>query len=201
MVAAIEAKAEDRVLDVATGTGLVAQALVHSYGCRVVGLDQSQQMLCGALARLARDPSLSERVSLVQGEAERLPFEDCEFDHLTFTYLLRYVDDPEATMRELVRVLKPGGHIASLEFAVPRSEPWRSLWSLYTQVGLPTLGRLVSRDWSQAGRFLAQSIPDFYERHPLDEVVETWRRAGISSITLRPMSLGGGIVMWGTKGP
>src|SRR3954454_18641666 len=121
MVAAIDAHSDDRVLDVATGTGLVAQALVRRYGCSVVGLDQSEAMLGAARARLQRDEALARRVSLVVGGAEHLPFADGEFDHLTFTYLLRYVDDPAATMRELARVVRPGGRVASLEFAVPPS--------------------------------------------------------------------------------
>lgn len=199
MVSAIDAAADQLVLDVATGTGLVAQALVRQYGCEVVGVDQSQQMLAAAHARLARDPELDRRVSFVEGEAERLAFGDGAFDHLTFTYLLRYVEDPAATMRELARVVKPGGRIASLEFAVPSSAMWRRLWRLYTRIGLPLLGRAVSREWSATGRFLAWSIPDFYERHPLGDVVEMWRAAGIEDVRVKPMSLGGGVVMWGTR--
>ena len=120
-VEAVEAGAEDRVLDVACGTGLVSRALVERWGCRVVGLDQSAPMLGRArddARRATRGwPSGS---TLVEGEAERLPFADREFDHLTFTYLLRYVDDPAATLRELARVVKPGGRVSSLEFCVPR---------------------------------------------------------------------------------
>jgi len=199
MVGVVEAGGEHRVLDVATGTGMVAEALVRRYGCEVVGLDQSAEMLAGARARIAGDRTLSSRVSLVQGEAERLPFEDGEFDHLTFTYLLRYVEDPGSTMRELARVVKPGGRVASLEFAVPGRAGWRWAWSFYTHVGLPTLGRLVSREWAHTGRFLAESIPTFYERYPMERVVELWRDAGIEDVQVRPMSLGGGVVMWGRK--
>jgi demethylmenaquinone methyltransferase/2-methoxy-6-polyprenyl-1,4-benzoquinol methylase len=199
MVAAVQARAGERVVDVATGTGLVAQALVRRYGCSVVGLDQSTAMLDAARARLARDPALGQRVSLVEGEAERLPFADGEFDHLTFTYLLRYVDDPAATLRELARVVRPGGRVAALEFAVPPSPAWRALWSLYTRVGLPALGRLVSREWRETGSFLARSIPEFYARHPLEQVVGLWSDAGIGSVQVRRMSLGGGVVMWGTR--
>lgn len=199
MVGEVRASEEDRVLDVATGTGMVAQALVRRYGCAVVGLDQSAEMLAGAQARIAADPMLSSRVSLVRGEAERLPFEDEEFDHLTFTYLLRYVEDPGSTMRELARVVKPGGRVASLEFAVPGRLGWRWAWSFYTHVGLPTLGRLVSREWAHTGRFLAESIPSFYERYPIERVVELWGEAGIEDVQVRAMSLGGGVVMWGTK--
>ena len=199
MVEAVDARPTERVLDVATGTGLVARALVRRYGCTVVGLDQSPEMLAAARARLAGAPALRGRVTLVAGEAERLPFADGEFDHLTFTYLLRYVDDPAATLRELARVVRPGGRVASLEFAVPPSRLWRALWTVYTRVGLPTLGRVVSREWRDTGRFLARSIPEFYARHPLDQLLALWSEAGIGAVHVRQMSLGGGVVMWGTK--
>jgi demethylmenaquinone methyltransferase/2-methoxy-6-polyprenyl-1,4-benzoquinol methylase len=199
MVQAIEAGPGDRVLDVACGTGLVSAALVGRYGCSVVGLDQSEQMLARARARVDGRPDLSARVELVRGEAERLPFGDAEFDALTFTYLLRYVDDPQQTMRELARVVKPGGRIASLEFAVPAGRIARALWLIYTRAGLPALGRLVSADWYQVGRFLGPSISGFYRRYPVESVGSMWARAGIGSIRLRRMSLGGGLVMWGVK--
>jgi demethylmenaquinone methyltransferase / 2-methoxy-6-polyprenyl-1,4-benzoquinol methylase len=199
MVETVKARPGERVLDVATGTGLVAQQLVRRYGCTVVGLDQSPAMLDVARARLVRDPALGQRVSLVIGEAECLPFADAEFDHLTFTYLLRYVDDPAATLRELARVVRPGGRVASLEFAVPPARLWRALWRGYTRVGLPALGRLVSSEWRQTGRFLARSIPEFYARHPLEQVIRFWTDAQIGSVHVRRMSLGGGVVMWGTR--
>ncbi len=199
MVAVIGAAPGERVLDVATGTGMVAWELVRRYGCMVVGLDQSPGMLAGARARLARDSVLAGRVSVIEGEAERLPFADAAFDHLTFTYLLRYVDDPAATLAELARVVRPGGRIAMLEFAVPPNPLWRAAWRLYTHVGLPVLGRLFSREWASTGSFLAHSIPDFYERFSLERVVQLWRDAGIEGVHVRRMSLGGGVVMWGTR--
>lgn len=199
MVEAVRAKQGERVLDVATGTGLVAQALVRRWDCDVVGLDQSPQMLDRARERVRDADGLERHVALVQGEAEDLPFGEAEFDHLTFTYLLRYVEDPAATMGELARVVKPGGRIASLEFGAPGSQPWRALWDLYTRFGLPALGRLVSAEWAYTGRFLARSIPDFYARHPLADVVAMWQSAGIADVTVRSMSLGAGVVMWGVK--
>ena len=189
----------DRVLDVAAGTGLVAEALVRSSGCSVVALDQSEPMLARARRRVDADPRLRERVEVVRGEAERLPYGDGEFDHLSFTYLLRYVDDPAATMAELARVVRPGGRIASLEFAVPPRPLPRRAWRLYTRVGLPTLGRLVSRDWYEVGRFLGPSITGFYRRHPLPEVIDMWRDAGLEAVEARRMSLGGGVVMRGVR--
>ena len=199
MVSRIRAEPGDRVVDVATGTGMVATALVRRYGCSVVGLDQSPEMLAGAEAKLAADPRLAERISLVRGEAESLPFEDREFDHLTFTYLLRYVDDPGATLTELARVVKAGGRIASLEFMLPPNRVARSLWHVYTRGFMPVLGRLISRDWYEVGRFLGPSISSLYARLPLDAQLELWRAAGIERVDARVMSLGGGVVIWGTR--
>ena len=199
MVAAVDALPTERVLDVATGTGLVARELVRRYGCSVVGVDQSAEMLAGARLRLAREPELAGHVELAQGEAEQLAFSDAEFDHLTFTYLLRYVDDPGATLAELARVVKPGGRIASLEFGVPAPPLWRPLWRLYTRVGLPGLGRLFGRDWYEVGRFLGPSIEALYERWPLGRQLELWQNAGISRVRQREMSLGGGVVTWGVR--
>jgi demethylmenaquinone methyltransferase / 2-methoxy-6-polyprenyl-1,4-benzoquinol methylase len=200
MVRKVGARADQRVLDVATGTGMVATALARRYGCSVVGLDQSREMLAGAQAKLDRDPELAARISLVRGEAESLPYEAAEFDHLTYTYLLRYVEDPGATLAELARVVKPGGRLASLEFMLPPHRLARSLWRIYTRLLMPPLGRLISPDWQEVGRFLGPSITDFYARLPLDRQLELWRAAGIERVQARVMSFGGGVVIWGTRG-
>jgi demethylmenaquinone methyltransferase/2-methoxy-6-polyprenyl-1,4-benzoquinol methylase len=200
MVSAVAAGPGDRVLDVATGTGLVAGELVRRFGCRVVGLDQSDQMLAAARARLGREPGLAGRVELVRGEAESLPFADGEFDHLTFTYLLRYVDDPAATLAELARVVRPGGRIASLEFGLPDPPLWRGLWRLYTRTLLPALGLILGgREWGRVGRFLGPSIEALYRRWPLERQRELWAAAGIGGVGVRRMSVGGGVVISGTR--
>jgi demethylmenaquinone methyltransferase/2-methoxy-6-polyprenyl-1,4-benzoquinol methylase len=203
MVDAVAPREGERVLDVATGTGMVAAELLSRAECSVVGIDQSPEMLAGARARFrGANGDAGEgaaRVELVEGQAEALPFADGSFDALTFTYLLRYVDDPQATMRELARVVRPGGRVASLEFAVPGWAPARWAWRLYTAIGLPVLGRMASREWAEVGRFLGPSIRGFYERNPMERVVEYWRGAGLENVEVRRMSLGGGVVMWGTR--
>jgi demethylmenaquinone methyltransferase/2-methoxy-6-polyprenyl-1,4-benzoquinol methylase len=196
LVEEIGPRPEDRVLDVATGTGMVAAELRSRNGCSVVALDQSPEMLAAARARFAGDGA---GVELVQGQAEALPFADASFDALTFTYLLRYVDDPAATLRELARVVRPGGRIASLEFGVPGWAPARAAWRLYTAVALPALGRLASREWSEVGRFLGPSIRGFYERHPPDVLAGYWRGAGMHDVRVRPMSFGGGVISSATR--
>jgi demethylmenaquinone methyltransferase/2-methoxy-6-polyprenyl-1,4-benzoquinol methylase len=176
------------VLDVATGTGAVARLLLRR-GCTVTGLDQSTGMLAVARSRLG------DRVPLVEGRAERLPFEDAAFDALTFTYLLRYVEEPGDVLRELARVVRPGGTLAMLEFSVPRP-PWRAPWNLYVDRILP-LAR--APEWKEVGRFLGPSIRDLWQRIPLPRHLELWREAGIPEPRYRIMSLGAGIVVWGTK--
>jgi len=194
MVGTLGATPGWRVLDVATGTGLVARELRRHYGCHVVGLDQSEAMLSRARPLVG-----SVYDDVVRGDAERLPFADCEFDALTFTYLLRYVDDPEATLWELARVVRPEGRIAMLEFHVPPRPLLYPAWWLYTRAGLPALGRLVSREWYEVGRFLGPSIEDYWRRHPLEDVPRMWGNAGIAHVRVRKMSLGGGVVISGVR--
>lgn len=179
------------VLDVATGTGLVAHELLRR-GHPVTGLDQSPDMLA-----VARD-RFGDRVELIEASATEIPFPDASFDHLTFTYLLRYVDDPPATLVELARVVRPGGTIACVEFCMPRGL-WRPLWNVYVGIGLPAAGRLVSRGWLDVGRFLGPSIREFYERWPLERQLDLWHDAGLVDVRARRMSLGGGVVIWGRR--
>jgi demethylmenaquinone methyltransferase / 2-methoxy-6-polyprenyl-1,4-benzoquinol methylase len=160
----------------------------------VIGLDQSEHMLARARARAAAHP---ENPTFIQGEAEHLPFADGEFDALTFTYLLRYVDDRAATMRELSRVVKPGGRIGMVEFGVPPSAPLRAAWRVHTRVGLPLLGRAVSPAWVEVGRFLGPNIEEFHARE--SDLEALWREAGIEEVQTRAMSFGAGLVMSGVR--
>jgi demethylmenaquinone methyltransferase/2-methoxy-6-polyprenyl-1,4-benzoquinol methylase len=136
-------------------------------------------------------------VELIEGQAEELPFADGSFDALTFTYLLRYVDDRAATMRELARVVKPGGRIGMVEFGVPRATVLRALWRVHTRVGLPLIGRLVSPAWLEVGRFLGPNIEQLDASEP--DLVGLWEAAGIRNVQLRRASFGAGLVMWGVR--
>jgi demethylmenaquinone methyltransferase / 2-methoxy-6-polyprenyl-1,4-benzoquinol methylase len=180
------------VLDVASGTGLVAGALLRRRpDLRVVALDPSHEML-----RAARPDG---RVRRVRGRAEELPFPDASFDALTFTYLLRYVDDPGATMGELARVLKPAATIASLEFHVPEASWARKCWWFHTRRVMPAVGGIVSPAWARTGRFLGPSIERHWAAHPLDEQVRWWVDAGFEPVRWRTLAFGAAIVMWGTR--
>lgn len=195
----VEARPGDLVLDVATGTAAVAIELAGRHGCRVVGVDQSAEMLAAGRRRVG-EAGLADSIELREGHAEELPFEDASFDALTFTYLLRYVDDPAATLRELARVVRPGGRIAMLEFSVPPAAPARLAWEAYVRAGLPVAGRIVSDGWGEVGRFLGPSIRAFWQGTSPERLRELWAEAGIDDVRGRLLSLGGGVVLWGTRG-
>jgi demethylmenaquinone methyltransferase/2-methoxy-6-polyprenyl-1,4-benzoquinol methylase len=197
LVSRIPAEAH-RVLDVASGTAAVAIELARAEPARtVVGIDQSPEMLTAGRERIDR-AGLGGRIDLREARAEQLPFADGEFAALTFTYLLRYVDDVPATLRELARVVRPGGTVAMLEFGLPRGA-WRPLWELYVRAGLPAAGALVSPGWGDVGRFLGPSIRDFWGRWPEPRLLDAWRSADLDDVRARRLSLGGGIVVWGRR--
>lgn len=186
------------VVDVATGTGLVARELARRRNVRILGVDQSEPMLRRGVVAV-RDAGLGGRISFVLGRAETLPFSDAAFDSVTFTYLLRYVDDPGATLKELARVLRPGGVLAGLEFHVPQNPYAQVGWRAYTRAVMPAVGWLASDAWQRTGRFLGPDIERFYERYPLPVQVRMWQEAGIRRIRSKVMGLGAGIVIWGVK--
>ena len=198
LVSRLEAGPADTVLDVATGTGAVAIEIARRSGAHVVGLDQSPEMLAHARERIAR-AGLGDRIELREGRAETLPFADSSFAALSFTYLLRYVADPAATMRELARVVRSGGIVASLEFGVPPRPLPRAAWELYVRLGLPAAGALVSDGWKDVGRFLGPSIRKLYADGGLERILDCWLAAGIEEVRYRRLSLGGGIVIWGRR--
>jgi demethylmenaquinone methyltransferase/2-methoxy-6-polyprenyl-1,4-benzoquinol methylase len=179
------------VLDVATGTGLVAAELLRR-GFRVIGADQSPEMLAVAHRRLG------DQVELLTASAEALPLGSASVDHVTFTYLLRYVPDPAATLAELARVVRPGGNVCSLEFGVPVG-PARPLWELYVRAVLPLAGRLLRRGWREVGDFLGGSIRDFWQRYPIERQLEWWHAAGLRDVVVTRISLGGAVVIRGRR--
>ncbi|MGA2529022.1 MAG: class I SAM-dependent methyltransferase [Acidimicrobiales bacterium] len=188
-----------RVLDVASGTAGVALQLADRTSTHVIGIDLTLNMLRVGQRNISQ-AHLTRRVQLVNGRAEDLPFPDAIFDALTFTYLFRYVDDPQATLVELARVVKPGGVVASLEFMMPERTFWRAWWWGYTRFVLPVAGFFTGGpEWYRVGRFLGPSISRLYREHPVPETVQAWRDAGFEDVGTKVMSLGGGLVMWGRR--
>ncbi len=199
MVDHVVGSAPALVLDVACGPCAVTKRLAKKTSAHIVGADLSEAMLRQGQSDVQR-AGLDQRISLVLARGEQLPFADATFDALTFTYLLRYVKDPKATLEELARVVKPGGSIASLEFAVPRSWGWRVSWWCYTRAVLPVAGYITGgKAWWEVGRFLGPSISRHYKSYPIAWTVSAWEHAGIEHVEYRTMSLGGGVVMWGYR--
>lgn len=188
MVDGLGIEAGDAVLDIAAGTGLITR-LLQSRGARVVSLDQSLPMLESAVTRGATG---------VVATAEALPFPSSSFDAVTFGYLLRYVHDVTGCMKEITRVLEPGGRVGMVEFGRPAGV-WRPLWFGYTRFLLPAAGLVAGDGWYRVGRFLGPSIDDFADRYPPDLLVEAWESAGLVDVRAEAMSLGGGLVMWGRR--
>ena len=187
------------VLDVACGPARVSRAIVEETGAYVIGLDLSDSMLAQGRTNIAAT-AMQDHIGLVLGRGEQLPFPDATFDALTFTYLLRYVADPATTVAELARVVKPGGQISSLEFAVPTAPWWRIAWWCYTRIVLPIAGMITGgRAWYRVGRFLGPSIDSHYRKYPVDWTINAWNDAGIDQVETRRMSLGGGLIMWGRR--
>ena len=187
------------MLDVATGPAGVALQLADRTDAVITGVDLSEDMLARGRRNVIA-AQRDDRINLVRGQGERLPFADGSFDAVTFTYLLRYVANPAATITELARVVRPGGTMASLEFAVPSKRFWRWWWVLYTRVVLPVAGAaLGGRAWFDVGRFLGPNITEHYRRFPVEATIAAWEAAGFTGVGLRRMSLGGGLVMWGQR--
>src|SRR5689334_2666356 len=191
--------ADGVILDVASGTAGVALQLARRTGATVVGVDLTEQML-GVGHRRVAAAGRAGQVALVAGRAEQLPFPDQSFDSLTFTYLLRYVQDPQATLAELARVVKPGARVASLEFMLPPRPVFRLGWWLYTRMLLPAGGYLTGgREWYDVGRFLGPNISGHYRRYPVSWTVRAWQEAGFEHVGYQVMSMGAGLVLRGTR--
>ena len=164
-----------RTLDVASGTAGVALQLAARTPSDVVGVDLTMNMLARGRSNVAA-AGMSRRISLVAGRGEQLPFPDGTFDALTFTYLLRYVDDPQATLCELARVVRPGGAVASLEFLLPPSRFWRFWWWLYTRLVLPVGGLITGGPSGSASD--GSSVPTSRSITRRTPCRGPWRRGG-----------------------
>ena len=195
MVYALAPRPGQLVLDVASGTGLVARR-IGAAGARVIQLDPSEAML-RAGGPATRTAGLDASLHPVLARAGQLPFDDDTFDAVSFTYLLRYVDDPAVTMRELVRVLRPGGRIACLEFHEPRPLVLRAGWFVYTRYVMPLIGALASQQWRATAQFLGPNISQFYSDHPMADQAQWWREAGLHRVRSNVMSMGAGVVWRG----
>lgn len=153
------------VLDIATGTGEVALETVSKLeGSQVIGLDPSIEML--GLAKRKCDP---EQITLVQGYAENLPFKENEFDAITIAFGIRNTVDPLQSLREMYRVLKPGGKAAILEFTIPKNRIFAPVYLFYFKKILPLVGSFFGSE--KEYKYLSDSTSEFPQREKFLELM------------------------------
>ena len=172
-----------RVLDVCTGTGDLAIACARAaQDATVVGLDFSEPMLSLARDKLSRR-GLSERIRLVRGDALHMPFRNGSFDAASIAFGARNLEDLEQGIREMTRLVRPGGTIAVLELVTPRNP----LSRFYLQRVLPRIGRIVSRMSGSAYDYLAESVLAFLKPEALADLM---RQCGLVNVTVHHVRLG-----------
>ena len=186
-VARLQLTGRERVLDLCTGTGDFAIAAVRARpgAAHVVGLDFAGEML--RVGRRKLDVSrLRDRIALVRGDAMRVPARDQSFDALTIAFGIRNVEDVLSACREMVRVLKPGGRLALLEFTLPSTPVISTLYLWYLHHVLPRIGRALSRHDAAYG-YLSASIDAFTSP---DDFMKILRQAGFIDISAARMTFG-----------
>src|SRR5690554_4993773 len=156
-------------LDIATGTGDLAVSLAQAGVPRVVGLDLSEGMLALGRKKIAQK-NLSERIEMVQGDSENLPFNENSFDAVTVAFGVRNFENLEKGLAEIRRVLKPGGIFVILETSVPTKFPFRQGYFLHTRYLLPFMGKVFARD-QKAYSYLSTSAASFPHGEALNNIL------------------------------
>ena len=184
-------QANGRLLDLASGTGdIAALAKFSTPQALIIGADFSQNMLREARRRFA-DSTISWHVC----DANYLPYADQSFDAVTFGYLLRNVDDSLVVLREVYRVLKPGGRVVCLDSTPPRKNILYPMLQIYFKVGIPVLGKLLAQDKS-AYAYLTGSTMNF---HTAEKLAELFSTAGFAKVGFKRFMFGTIGVHWGMK--
>jgi demethylmenaquinone methyltransferase/2-methoxy-6-polyprenyl-1,4-benzoquinol methylase len=175
------------VLDLCTGTADLAIAARTAVpgAARVIGVDFADAMLVVGRAKLLHQ-RLDGTVTLVRGDATRIPLADRSVDAVTIAFGIRNVDRPDAACAEIVRVLRPGGALAILEFAVPTTPLVRAGYLAYFRYVLPRIGGLISRHRS-AYAYLPASVDAFDSP---DQFVKVLRQSGLTGVRAVPLTFG-----------
>lgn len=184
------------ILDLCTGTGDLALAYHRAAGGQtsVVGADFCHPMLVIGHAKAAK--SRAEQVSFVEADAQRLPFADDHFQIVSVAFGLRNVADTDRGLREMVRVCRPGGKVAVLEFSMPRWQPFKFLYGWYFRHVLPRIGQFLARNQQEAYSYLPASVGEFPSGEAL---AKRMRAAGASQVRYYPLTLGVATLYVGTK--
>lgn len=147
------------VLDIATGTGDLAIQIAKSTQAKITGFDLSAGMLEVGKKKISKE-NLEDRIEMIQGDAENMPFEDNAFDVITVAFGVRNFENLKKGLDEIYRVLRPGGKFIILEFSQPESFPMKQLYAFYSKNILPKIGKQISKDES-AYTYLPESVKAF----------------------------------------
>jgi demethylmenaquinone methyltransferase / 2-methoxy-6-polyprenyl-1,4-benzoquinol methylase len=183
------------VLDLCTGTGDLALAYAHRTHCPIVAADFCTEMLAIGRQKAAR-ADLADRITFVEADAQRLPFGDEQFQLVAIAFGLRNVTNTDQGLREMVRVCRPGGRVAILEFSMPRRRPLRSVYGWYFRCVLPRIGQTLARNGSSAYKYLPQSVDEFPSYEAL---TERMRNAGLEQNQFTPLTFGTATLYVGMK--
>lgn len=185
VVQIVEKTNPDAVLDIATGTGDLAINLVKTGASRIVGLDISEGMLAVGRKKIAQK-GLSDKIEMVQADSEALPFEDNTFDAITVAFGVRNFETLEKGLKEIARVLRPGGVFVVLETSVPTKFPFKQGYHFYTKNLLPLIGKLFSKD-KVAYSYLSESAAAFPYGERFNNILE---KTGFTNIEHKPQTFG-----------
>lgn len=183
-----------RMLDVATGTGDFAIEALSLNPDKVTGVDISEGMLEVGRKKL-KERKLDTRIELRSGDSEKLPFEDNFFDAVIVAFGVRNFENLELGLKEMLRVVKPGGNVVILEFSKPSKFPMKQLYNLYFTAILPSIGRWISRD-NSAYRYLPESVKAFPDGNKFLEVLAS---LGYKNPKCDPLTFGISSLYWGSK--
>lgn len=182
------------VMDLGTGTADIAIRIAKELGCQVLAVDQSDEMIEVA-RRKVNASDMSNRIRILKGRAEDLPFHDASLDAVIFSYVLRYVEDVEATMREIIRVIKRDGQIIYLDFGIPTNPAIKAIYTVYARHILPLGGWLGGQAWRATTEFLPSSIAKFYDENSIPQLIKMWDGLGLRDVEVTTMTLGTAVII------
>jgi demethylmenaquinone methyltransferase/2-methoxy-6-polyprenyl-1,4-benzoquinol methylase len=190
-------RGEAPILDICTGTGDLAFAYFRAGGGKVpvVGADFCREMLDVAEQKKQR-LRIGDDMTFVEADAQQLPFEDDKFQIVSVAFGLRNVADTDRGLREMVRVCRPGGRVAVLEFTMPRRQPFRGLYGWYFRNLLPRVGHWFARNDESAYSYLPESVGEFPQYEALTRRMEA---AGLHETKFHPLTFGVATLYVGAK--
>jgi len=187
-------KQPESILDIATGTGDLIINMAPTGAKRLVGLDLSEGMLSVGRKKIATK-TLDDRIEMIQGDSENLPFKDSSFDAITVAFGVRNFETLDKGLTEIYRVLKPGGIFVVLETSVPTKFPFKQGYNFHSKVILPTVGKLFSKDKKAYG-YLSESANAFPFGEAFNNIL---RKIGFTDVTHQPQTFGVATIYSATK--